>query len=269
MRRPVQAVILAGGRGTRLRPLTDTIPKPMIPFNGRPFLQHLIELLKEQGFQKVLLLLGYLPQVIQDHFKDGSSFGIQIEYSVSSEDNDTGTRLKLAKDRLDPSFMLMYCDNYWPLQMDRVWDHFMKTGAHAQITVYNNQDAYTRHNVRVDQDGMVLRYDKSAPQAELRGTDIGFMLLRKEVVDMLPDENINFEKLAYPTLIRATPAGPDAIVWLPCGIVRNDFGRERRGDRWCSRSHEEARAPWSARPRCPQAPAACISPREAVQGRLP
>ena len=73
--RPRQAVILAGGRGTRLKPLTDTRPKPMIEFHGKPFLEYLIEMLREQGFERVLLLLGYLPEVVQDHFGDGSRFG--------------------------------------------------------------------------------------------------------------------------------------------------------------------------------------------------
>ena len=72
LQRPKQAVILAGGRGTRLRPLTDTRPKPMVEFHGKPFLEYLVDMLREQGFARVLLLLGYLPDVIQDYFGDGS-----------------------------------------------------------------------------------------------------------------------------------------------------------------------------------------------------
>src|SRR2546429_9672964 len=72
LQRPNRAVILAGGRGTRLRPLTDTRPKPMVEFHGKPFLEYLVDMLREQGFARVLLLLGYLPDVIQDYFGDGS-----------------------------------------------------------------------------------------------------------------------------------------------------------------------------------------------------
>ena len=75
-RRPVQAVILAGGRVMRLRPLTDTCPKPMIAFHGKPFLEYLIELVRNQGFERVLLLLGYLPHVIQAYFGDGRRWGL-------------------------------------------------------------------------------------------------------------------------------------------------------------------------------------------------
>src|SRR6187551_3927857 len=99
--RPRQAVILAGGRGSRLRPLTDTRPKPMVEILGKPFLAYQIEQLREQGFEKILLLLGYLPQVVQDYFGDGSRFGVTVEYSVSAVDDETARRLSLAEALID------------------------------------------------------------------------------------------------------------------------------------------------------------------------
>lgn len=198
--RPRQAVVLAGGRGTRLRPITDRIPKPMIPVQGKPFLQHLLELLKGQGFDRILILLGYMPEAIQSYFGDGSSLGVSIDYSVTPEEDDTGARVRAVKGKLDPVFMLLYCDNYWPLPMGKAWEHFLRSGAKGQITVYRNADGYTRHNVAVA-DGRIARYDKSAPQSELQGTDIGFALFKREVVERLPAENVNFEKAIYPALI--------------------------------------------------------------------
>ena len=160
--RPTQAVILAGGRGTRMRPLTETRPKPMIEFHGRPFLEYLIEMLREQGFERVLLLLGYLPEVIQDHFGDGSRFGVEIDYSVSGADDLTVSRLQLAEDRLDESFLLLYCDNYWPMQMDACGERFRALGVPAMVTVYANKDGYRagKDSVRVE-DGYVTAFDKS------------------------------------------------------------------------------------------------------------
>jgi NDP-sugar pyrophosphorylase family protein len=112
MQRPTQAVILAGGRGTRLRPLTLTRPKPMVEIQGKPFLEYQIEQLRQQGFKRVLLLLGYLPEIVRDYFGNGRRWGIKIEYSVSDVDDETGRRLKLAEPFLDPCFLLLYCDNY-------------------------------------------------------------------------------------------------------------------------------------------------------------
>src|SRR3989338_2030468 len=154
--RPTQAVILAGGRGERLKPITDDITKPMIHFHGKPFLQYLIEHLKEQGFKKVLLLLGYLPEQIKEYFGNGDSFGIKIDYVTSETEDETGKRLKLAAEKLDPCFLLMYCDNYWPMQFDKMWQQFQNQSPLAQITVYSNDDHYTKSNVILDQNNYVI-----------------------------------------------------------------------------------------------------------------
>lgn len=198
--RPTQAVILAGGRGIRLRPLTYTLPKPMVQFNGKPFLLYLIELLKEQGFEKVLLLLGYLPNIIIDYFGNGNSLGIKIDYLVTDADDETGKRLKHARHKLEQCFLLMYCDNYWPMNMNRMWEQFIKKKTAAQITVYRNMDNYTKNNLLLD-DLMVVYYDKSRLTENLNGVDIGYAIIKKEVLDLLPDTNVNFEEIVYPTLV--------------------------------------------------------------------
>jgi D-glycero-D-manno-heptose 1,7-bisphosphate phosphatase len=197
--RPRQAVILAGGRGTRLAPLTLTRPKPMIAFHGRPFLEYMIEMLRQQGFERILLLLGYLPEVIRDHFGDGSGFGVGIDYAVSDVEDDTGRRLALARHRLDPVFFLAYCDNYWPLDFAPMWERFHTDAAWAMVTAYANRDGYTRNNLRIE-DGRVALYDKSRTARDLAGTDIGFLILRREVLDLLPEGNPSFESTIYPRL---------------------------------------------------------------------
>ena len=112
-----QAVKLAGGRGTRLKTLTDNLPKPMISINKRPFLEYLIDLLKENGIEEVVLLLGYLPKKIMEYFGNGSTFGIKIKYSIGDISFETGKRIKNVEELLDNNFLLMYCDNYWPLNL--------------------------------------------------------------------------------------------------------------------------------------------------------
>lgn len=198
---PSQAVILAGGLGTRLRPLTDTRPKPMIEFHGRPFLEYLVEMLREQGIRRILLLLGYLPEVVMDHFGDGSAVGVEIEYSIGPLDDDTGARIRRVRDRVDECFLLLYCDNYWPMDLARLWRSYEATGTLAQVVVYRNRDGYTKHNLRVE-DGRVAVYDKTRQEPGLAGVDIGFFLLRRSVLDLLPsDGNPSFEKVVYPRLI--------------------------------------------------------------------
>jgi D-glycero-D-manno-heptose 1,7-bisphosphate phosphatase len=198
--RPRQAVILAGGRGERMRPLTDLRPKPMIEVNGKPFLEHLILLLREQGFRRVLLLLGYLPEVVQDYFGDGRRWQMQIDYSVTAVEDNTGRRLKLAESKLEDCFLLLYCDNYWPMSMDRMWRRYLEAGVPAMLTVYSNKDAYTRSTLKVDEAGFVTAYDKSRKRTDLLGTEISYAILRKELVARLPNENVSFEETLFPTL---------------------------------------------------------------------
>lgn len=198
--RPTQAVILAGGLGSRLAPITNTIPKPMVPFHGKPFLEYLVELLKQQGFKKALLLLGYLAPKIQDHFGDGRRFGIEIEYSVTPVEDDTGRRVWHVKDCLDPVFVLMYGDNYWPMPFEQMWAWFSAHTAPAMVTVYNNEDNYSKDNLRVDTDWFITTYDKSRQAPGLKGVELGFMILRRELLEKLPESNSSFEAVMFPQL---------------------------------------------------------------------
>lgn len=205
---PEQAVILAGGLGTRLRPLTDDLPKPMIAFHGRPFLEYLLVMLREAGIRRVLLLVGYRAQNIVDYFGDGAAFGLEIRYSLGPPEDETGTRLRRAKSLIDPLFLLLYCDNFWPLDMGRLMLEYQRQGRRAITTVYRNDDGWTKHNVRVAADGAIAQYDRLRRQDGLRGVDIGFGLFEKGVLELLPPtENVSFEATIYPQLIAAGELG--------------------------------------------------------------
>jgi D-glycero-D-manno-heptose 1,7-bisphosphate phosphatase len=200
--RPRQAVILAGGRGERLRPYTDVTPKHMLPFGGRPFLSYLLEQLAESGFERVLLLLGYLPDATIDYCGDGRRWGLRIDYSITPARWQTAPRLKQAYPQLDPLFLLHYCDNYWPMQWSRMWRNYLEHGAQAQMTVYGNTDGYSRDNVRIDARGMIDRYDKSRLVPGLGGVDIGYLLLRREMIGEMAAVDAPFEQVLYPELCR-------------------------------------------------------------------
>lgn len=201
-RRPTQAVILAGGRGTRMLPITKDRPKPMVPVLGRPFLEYQILQLREQGFDRILLLLGYLPDVVQDHFGDGSRFGVQIEYSITGADDLTSSRVAHARHLLDPCFLLLYCDNYWPMQMSRLWSRFCNAGKPALISVYNNADNYSRGCVRLNQEGHVEVFDRHRTAAGLREVEISYAILTDLALKLLPEQDTLFEEAIYTPLAR-------------------------------------------------------------------
>ena len=199
---PSQAVILAGGLGTRLRPITNTIPKPLIEFHGRPFLSFILDQIKQQGIEKVLLLVGYRGDQIKEYCRDGSQWGLEIKYSLSPIEADTGLRLKNAKSLVNSKFLLMYCDNYCPLDLGRMWEQYNNLGVMAQVTAYTNQDNYTRNNLRIASEGIVELYDPERSAPDLNGVDIGYAIFSSEVLDLIPDGNPNFERTVYPILVK-------------------------------------------------------------------
>ncbi|WP_210772233.1 HAD-IIIA family hydrolase [Pseudodesulfovibrio sp. zrk46] len=199
---PKQAVILAGGQGSRLRPLTNVCPKPMVEFGNKPFLEHVIGQLQEQGITRVLLLLGYMAESVTSYFGDGSRFGVEIEYNVTPEEDDTGTRLRKAKEMVDDTFLFLYCDNYVPIRLDRMAEKFAATeDIKALVTVYDNKDGYTKNNLRIAEDGLIELYDKTRTAENLQGVDIGYMITKREVLDLIPESNCSFEKEVYPQLV--------------------------------------------------------------------
>ena len=201
MSRPTQAVVLAGGRGERLRPLTDAVPKAMLPFYGRPFLEYLVELFRGWGLERILLLVGYLPNAIRDHFGEGSRWGVEITHSVTAPEALTLTRLRHAEAALDDRFVLAYCDNYVPLPFERACSEFAASGAAVQLTAYANGDHLTRDNLRIGEGGWVERYDRTRISSGLRGVDIGFALVDLAAIAPLPDTDSLFEEAIYPRLV--------------------------------------------------------------------
>lgn len=197
-----QAVILAGGQGIRLRPLTLTTPKPLIKINGKPFLEYLIENLKKNKIKEILILTGYLGIQIEEYFGDGKRFGINIKYSHSPIEADTGTRIRNALPLIQDTFLLLYGDNYWPLYLKKHEEFYKKTGAGALVTIYQNLDNYTRNNIFVNEKGIVEVYDKSRQAKNLNGVDIGFFILQKKLLTKMPKENFSFEKEMFPKLIK-------------------------------------------------------------------
>lgn len=198
-----QAVILAGGYGTRMRPFTDTYPKPMYPFEGKPFLEYLIEQVKSFGISDIVLLLGYLPEKIMDYFGDGAKWGVHIRYCVTPVEYETGLRLKSAADEgaLSQEFLFMYCDNYCPIDYRRLCREYYANHALIQFTAYANTDGYTKNNLRLAESGLVEVYDKTRTAENLAGVDIGYAIVNRDVLDLMPRENENFERIVYPQLV--------------------------------------------------------------------
>jgi NDP-sugar pyrophosphorylase family protein len=132
--------ILAGGLATRLRPITEKIPKSLVTVAGRPFLSHQIELLRGQGLRHLVLCIGHLGEMIQRDFGDGSKLGVKIDYSFDGPVLlGTGGALKKALPFLGPEFFVLYGDSYLPIDFNAVAASFKQSQKQALMTVYENQ----------------------------------------------------------------------------------------------------------------------------------
>lgn len=208
MQKITQAVILAGGQGKRLLPFTLNNPKPLIPLNRKPFIDYLIELLKENGIKEIIILTGYLGNKIEKYVGNGTKYGVKVKYSHTpllndaGEENESGLRLKNAEKQLDSFFLLLYCDNYWPLDLKKLTSHFRNHSSDILITVYSNIDKSTKNNIFINEKGFISKYDKDRKDNNLNGVDMGFFIINKKVLKLLPEGNSKFETVVLSDLIR-------------------------------------------------------------------
>jgi len=179
--------ILAGGLGTRLRPLTDKLPKSLVPVAGEPFLAHQLRLLARAGIERVVLCLGYRGEQIREFAGDGRRFGLQVEYS---EDGPTplGTAgaVRKALPLLGPHFFVLYGDSYLPCDYRQVEQAFFACGQPALMTVYRNEDRWDRSNVEFD-GCRILAYDKKNRTPRMRHIDYGLGVFASGVFEELPE----------------------------------------------------------------------------------
>lgn len=189
-----QAVILAGGKGKRLLPLTKNLPKPMAPINNIPFLSYLIYSLKKKGIEKILILTGYKSKKITDFYSRIKN--IPINFCFSSVKSNTGKRVIDAFKFLDNEFLLLYGDNFWIPDINKMYKKFKKNKALISTTVFNNNNGTAEYgkqnNVYVKNDSFIKNYDKSRKDKKLNGVDIGFFIVKKPFLQSFKKKNKNY-----------------------------------------------------------------------------
>lgn len=193
--------ILAGGLATRLRPLTQEIPKSLIEIAGKPFIIHQIELLRRNCIDHIVLCLGYLGEMVQAALGDGGILGVHIDYVFDGpKPLGTGGALRKALPVLGEAFFVLYGDSYLDVDYQTVRNAFERNGKLGLMTVYHNAGRWDRSNVLFS-DGQIIRYDKRQPAPEMQHIDYGLGVLRKEAFVELPD-GANFDLAqAYRALI--------------------------------------------------------------------
>ena len=182
----MQAVILAGGLGTRVQSRIGPIPKSMLLIRGKPFLEYQLSLLRENGIREILLCVGYLSDLLERHFGDGKKFGVKLTYSYEKERLlGTGGALRNALPFLEESFYLLYGDSYLEVSFPDVYHSLERRDCPVLITVYRNEDRWDASNVVFDK-GEVKMYDKRKTAPGMDYIDYGLAVFKRAAVEKIP-----------------------------------------------------------------------------------
>lgn len=200
----MKAVILVGGEGTRLRPLTLSTPKSMVPVVNRPFLELMITYLKGHGIDEVILAMGYLPDPIQSYFGDGIGHDIRLIYSVEDSPLGTAGAVKKVADYIDDSFFVFNGDVFTDIDLTEMLKLHRKSGAKTTIALTPVEDP-TVYGVVVTADGGRVRRFVEKPKREEVTTNMinaGIYILEPGILDMIPEgEKFMFEQGVFPVLL--------------------------------------------------------------------
>jgi NDP-sugar pyrophosphorylase family protein len=178
--------ILAGGLATRLRPLSEQIPKSLIEVGGRPFAEHQVEVLLRRGVTDLVWCVGYLGEQIRDVLGNGERWGVRIRYSFDGPQLlGTGGALRNALPLLGKAFLVMYGDSYLECGYEAAERTFLSSGRLGLMTVLRNDDAWDRSNIVYTQ-GRIARYDKHRPAPGMRHIDYGLGALQARAFDKYP-----------------------------------------------------------------------------------
>jgi mannose-1-phosphate guanylyltransferase/phosphomannomutase len=200
----VKAVVMAGGEGTRLRPLTSNQPKPMVPVVGKPCMEHIVELLRKHGIADVIVTVAFLPQAIRSYFGDGSSLGVNIEYSVEESPLGTAGSVRLASGRLDDTFVVISGDALTDVNLERIVDFHRDKGAAVTIGLKSVENPLEFGIVVTDDDGRIERFLEKPSWGQVFSDTIntGIYVLEPEVLRHVPaDRPYDFSKELFPLLL--------------------------------------------------------------------
>lgn len=178
--------MLAGGTAQRLRPITETIPKALVEVAGRPFAEHQLEWLRGQGIERVVFLVGYLGEKIQEALGDGARYGLSLDFVFDGPSLlGTGGALRRARPKLEDAFFVMYGDSYLDCDLTAIERTFRTTGAPALMTVLHNEDRWDKSNVSFE-GGRILVYDKRNRTPRMRHIDYGLGVVSAACLETYP-----------------------------------------------------------------------------------
>ena len=180
----MKAIILAGGFGTRLLPYTKTVPKPMLPLDKKPILEHLIDWVKKNGLTEIVLCVSYKREKIESYFKDGAKFGVKIEYAVSKKPLATAGQLKTAEKFIDDTFVCLYGDSIYNFSLRNMITQHKKSKSNVTMSLYDYKFNLKYGIIDTKDNGMVTSWNEK-PEFSAK-INIGCYVMEPDVFQLIP-----------------------------------------------------------------------------------
>ncbi|MFC2036530.1 NDP-sugar synthase [Chloroflexota bacterium] len=236
---PAKAMLLAAGKGTRLRPLTEQVPKCMVPVHGKPVLEHNVESLASYGVGEIMINLHHLPETVVGHFGDGSKWGVKITYSLEGEPLGTAGGVKNVEWFFDSSFFLWYGDNLSTCKLDRLYQVHVSKGSVATVALHYREDPTASGIVGLDGDGRIVRFlEKPRPdQVFSQWVSAGIFVLEPGVLRDIPEKQaVDFGRDVFPAMLAGNQplygyrmVAPEGLWWID---TRADLHRVQNSEEW-------------------------------------
>jgi D,D-heptose 1,7-bisphosphate phosphatase len=235
-----QAIILAGGKGTRLRDYLGDLPKPMIQIDGRPLLEHQVELARRYGFTDLIFFLQYRPEAIEQYFGNGSKWGVNIRYILESDPLGTAGAVLAGFDQLADRFLVLYGDTMLNVDLERVWQAHQKSGAVATLLLHPNDHPFDSDLVEVDAASRVTAFHNRPHQKgkwRQNLVNAGLYVLDKKALAPFrpapgapPQGLLDFGKDLFPAMLQR---GENLFGYNSIEYIK-DIGTPQRFDRICA-----------------------------------
>lgn len=202
----MQAIILAGGMGTRLRPLTEELPKPMIPVLNKPLMEYSVELLKKYGITDIGVTLMFLPQYIQNHFGNGENFDVKLSYFTENNTPlGTAGSVKLAEDKLDDTFFVISGDALTDIDLDKILKYHKSINADVTIVLSKQENPLEYGVVLADTSGKITSFSEKPNWENVVSNTVntGIYIIEKKVLEKIPNnQEFDFSKDLFPILLK-------------------------------------------------------------------
>ncbi len=212
-------VILAGGYGTRLMPLTKDTPKPMVKIIDKPILEYTVALLKKHGIKDIVMTLGYLPEKITDHFGDGSDYGVNITYSCENEPLGTAGSVKKTLKYLDEEVVIISGDCYTEIDISRAIRFHREKKSPFTVICQPHPDPSQYGVLEVDFDGKVTSFVEKPDMKKPALINTGIYIVDKDILRDIPEGKYDFGKQLIPSLVGKIFAITDFSYWSDIGTL--------------------------------------------------